>query len=119
VSDPWVCIDCGARLPQAGNCRRCGEPLLDAREEKTRDLMRDVDQRRAHTAETRSRWIGVVVGMAVVFGLWLVPGYWLIERAFALPFLFDQWLLMAVIGLGVMFVLRKLHHPRFPDLVDR
>jgi hypothetical protein len=119
VTDPWVCIDCGARAPQAGDCLRCREPMLDARDDKTIDLVRDVEQRLAHTAETRSRWIGVVVGMAVIFALWLVPGYWVIQRAFALPFYFDQWLLMACIGFGVMVLLRKLHRPRFGDLADR
>jgi hypothetical protein len=88
------------------------------RTEQVRDLMRDIDQRAHDRAETTSRWIGVVVGLAIVFGAWLVPGYWqLRQQVLALPFFSDQWFLMALIGFVVMkLVQRSLTKRRFPYL---
>lgn len=117
-----MCIDCGARQPEEGACRACGHDLtLDLRDEKVRELMRDVDLRLQQRREGRFRMIGVVVGMATIFGLWLVPGYWgLRGRVYpGLPMLFDQWALMALIGFGLSKLLeKKLSRPRFPYLTD-
>jgi hypothetical protein len=115
----WVCLECGARRAEAGPCA-CGEPEThDMRSEQVIELMRDIDQRRRDRAETRARWIGVVVGCAIVFAAWLVPGYWKARGALyvGLPFYFDQWLLMAVIGLVVMKILQRVSgRPLFPYL---
>lgn len=117
--DPWVCLECGHRQASSGACAACRrEDTLDLRDEKVRDLAADVDQRRADQREKRARFVGVVVGMAVVFGMWLVPGYWTVQRAFALPLYFDQWILMAVIGFGVMKLIGR-SKPRFPYLATR
>ena len=118
MTDPWACIDCGHRQAGAGKCLSCREDTVDLRVDENRQLVRDVDARLKAQSDTRRRWIGVVVGMAVVITLWFVPGYWTIERAFALPFMFDQWLLMAAIGMGVMFVLGRFYRPRFAYLND-
>jgi hypothetical protein len=116
----WVCIDCGARQPERGRCKGCGhDDTLDTRDERVRELMRDVDLRRAMRLEGRCRFVGVIVGMVVVFGLWLVPHYWDYEQLIALPFLADQWILMAAIGFGVMKLLESmLDKKRFPYLTD-
>ena len=114
----WVCLECGARRAEAGACA-CGEPEThDMRSEQVTDLMRDIDQRRRDRVETRARWIGVVVGCALVFGAWLIPGYWTVrEHTMALPFWFDQWILMAGIGLVVMSVVKRFSaRPLFPYL---
>ena len=116
----WVCIECGARQAEAGRCKACGkDDVLDSRVEKTRELMYDVDLRLGMARETRFRFIGVGIGMAVVFLLWTVPGYWAWEQMVALPFLADQWLMMAAIGFGVMMGLKKMFDKkRFPYLTD-
>ena len=120
MTDPWVCIDCGHRQASGGACMACGrEPTLDARVEKTRELMFDVDLRLAQRREGRFRLIGVVVGLSVIFGLWLVPGWWTWRNYYALPFFADQWLMMALIGLGLSKLLEKrFSHKRFPYLRD-
>ena len=105
MQKPWVCIDCGARQDASGACHRCAhEDTLDARDEKVRELMRDVDGRLADRREGRLRFLGVAVGMAIIFGLWLVPAYWSARGAVypGLPLFMDQWIFMAVIGLGIV-----------------
>ncbi|HEU0032844.1 MAG TPA: hypothetical protein VFQ53_19565 [Kofleriaceae bacterium] len=88
---------------------------------KVRELMRDVDARLASRREGRLRLVGVVTGMVVVFGLWMIPGYWSMRGTVypGLPLLIDQWVLMALIGLGVMKLLeRAFGRRRFPYLRD-
>ena len=117
MTDPWVCIDCGARQADKGKCLACGhDDTLDMHDEKVRELMRDVDGRLASRREGRLRWLGVDTGMVVVFGLWAVPGYWTLRNAIALPILIDQWILMALIGFGLMKLLSGMVRPRFPYL---
>ena len=120
--NPWVCIDCGARQDETGACRACGHAdTLDARDERVRELMRDVDLRRADRLETRLRFLGVGVGMAVIFGLWTIPAYWDLRGSLypGIPMLLDQWLFMAVIGYAVSKGAEKLlARPRFPYLRD-
>ena len=122
MTNPWVCIDCGARQEAQGACRACGHAdTLDARDEKVRELMRDVDLRLTDRREGRLRFLGVGVGMALIFALWMVPGYWDLRGKIypGLPMLIDQWLFMALIGLGVMKVgERVLAKRRFPYLGD-
>lgn len=121
MTNPWVCIDCGARQEDQGACRACRhEDTLDARDEKVRELMRDVDMRLGDRRESRLRFLGVGIGMAIVFGLWTIPAYWdLRGSVFALPMLVDQWALMAVIGIGVVKGGEKLFFKRrFPYLKD-
>ena len=120
MGDTWVCLDCGARQPAAGKCGACGaDEMHDMSSENVRELMRDIDQRLRDRRETLSRWLGVVIGVGVIFALWLVPGYWSLRGAVypGLPFLFDQWIFMALLGFGVMKLLeRALARPRFPYL---
>ena len=115
-----MCIDCGARQAAAGACAACrrGDDTVDARDEKVRELMRDVEQELRVKRENRGRLVGVLVGMFVVFGLWLVPGYWDVEELVRAPAFFDQWALMAAIGFGVMFALSRRAPKRFPYLRD-
>jgi hypothetical protein len=116
----WVCIDCGARQPETGPCRACAKgDTLDARDERTRELMYDVDLRIMQKAEGRARMIGVVVGCGLIFGLWLVPGYWGLRGSVypGLPFFADQWAFMAIIGFGLSkFLEKRLAKKRFPYL---
>jgi hypothetical protein len=120
MTDAWVCLECGHRQAGPGACGACErDDVLDLRDEKVRDLMRDVEQRLVDQREKRLRFLGVAVGMVTVFALWLVPGYWQIEEAFRLPVFFDQWILMAGIGLATIAILnRLLAKKRFPYLGD-
>jgi hypothetical protein len=122
MTDPWVCIDCGARQAEEGACRACKHELtLDMNDAKVRELMYDVDLRLHQRRETRFRFIGVAVGMVVVFGLWLVPGYWAARGTVypGIPMLIDQWLFMAGIGFGTAKLLEKMYSKkRFPYLND-
>ena len=120
MANHWVCIDCGARQAAPGACAACRrDDTVDARDEKVRELMRDVDQELRVKRENRARLIGVLVGMTVVFALWLVPGYWEVEAMVRAPVFLDQWALMALIGFGAMLVLsRRWSARRFPYLRD-
>jgi hypothetical protein len=117
---PWVCIDCGARQDDKGACAACAhEDTLDARDERVRDLMRDVDMRLTDRREGRLRFLGVGIGMAIVFALWMVPGYWSLRGKVypGLPLFADQWMLMALIAFGVLKGGEKLFFKkRFPYL---
>lgn len=119
---PWVCIDCGARQDEQGACAACGHAdTLDARDERVRELMRDVDLRLSDRREARLRFLGVGIGMVTVFALWAVPGYWSLRGSVypGLPMFFDQWALMAVIGFGVIKIGERLVTARrFPYLRD-
>ena len=98
-------MDCGARQEVAGACHACGhDDTLDARKEDTRELMRDIDRRLADRHEGRLRFLGVIIGMGLVFGMWLIPGYWSMRGTVypGLPLFMDQWILMAMIGLGIV-----------------
>jgi hypothetical protein len=115
----WVCLDCGERQTDEGACRACThDTTLDLREPTVRLLMRDVERRLAERRQGRFRTIGAISGMAVVFGMWTLPGYWEARSmTFALPVLLDQWLYMAVIGLGIAWLLKRIFDkPRFPYL---
>jgi hypothetical protein len=117
----WVCIDCGHRQAEKGPCAACAkDDTSDLRDDKIRELMRDVEGRLSRQREGRLRFLGVIVGMAAVFGLWFIPGYWDYRAQFlALPAFFDQWLLMALIGFGVAVLLgRAFDKKRFPYLAD-
>ncbi len=115
-----VCIDCGARQPADGPCATCHhEMTLDTRDEKVRELMRDVEDRLTGQRESRFRFLGVLTGMTVIFCLWMVPGYWSLRGRLypGLPIFADQWIFMALIGLGLSKVLTKLvGKKRFPYL---
>ncbi|MFN0251405.1 MAG: hypothetical protein ACKV2T_31305 [Kofleriaceae bacterium] len=120
MTNPWVCIDCGSRQPERGTCRTCSKgDTLDARDERTRELMSDVDLRIRQKAESRARMIGVAIGIGTIGALWLVPGYWSLRGTLypGIPFYFEQWFFMAVIGLVVSKLLEKrLAKKRFPYL---
>jgi len=83
--------------------------------------MHDVDLRLQQRREGQFRLLGVVVGMGAIFALWLVPAYWSARGTWypGLPMFFDQWLFMALIGLGLSKLLeKKLVKRRFPFLRD-
>jgi hypothetical protein len=98
----------------------CGnEPTLDLEDERTRDLMRDVELRLCMRREARFRMVGVLLGMAVIFGLWSRHWWWMARGRLypGLPFLIDQWLMMIVIGLAASKLLEKhFKRQRFPYL---
>jgi hypothetical protein len=119
---PRVCIECGGRQAEPGTCAACGaEDTLDAREERVRELMRDIDLRRGLRFEARSRVIGVGLGMLIVIGLWLVPGWWSLRGRLypGLPLFADQFALMIAIAWGTSKLFERLRPPpRFPYLRD-
>jgi hypothetical protein len=117
---PWACLECGARQDASGQCQRCRrDDVADLRDEKVRELARDIEDRLAHDREKHLRFLGAGIGMVVVFVLWFVPGYWSLRNTtYALPFFLDQPLLMAGIGLGVIAVLSRGKRKRFPYLGD-
>jgi hypothetical protein len=116
----WVCIDCGARQPAEGACSACRHEMThDTRDERVRELMRDVEDRLARQRQSRFRFIGMIVGMTVIFCGWMVPGYWgLRGRVYpGLPIFADQWIFMALIGLGLSKLLENyVGKRRFPYL---
>ena len=116
----WVCIDCGARQPAEGACAACDhEMTLDTRDEQVRELMRDVEDRLTRQRESRFRFLGMLVAMALIFCGWMIPGYWgLRGRLYpGLPIFADQWIFMALIGLGLSKLLEKYAgRRRFPYL---
>ena len=120
AENKWVCIDCGARQAAEGPCAACKhEMTLDSTDSKVRELMYDVDLRLGQKRDGQFRMVGVLVGMGVVFALWMVPGYWDARgRVYpGLPILADQWIFMALIGLGLSkFLEKKYSKKRFPYL---
>ncbi len=117
MADPrYVCLDCASRQAELGGCIACKrDDVLDSTDPHVLELMQDVETRLANARDKRFRIIGTLVGIAVIVPLWAVPGYWTWRQAFALPFFLDQWLVMALIGLGVTVVLgKKFDRPKFP-----
>ncbi len=118
----WVCIDCGARQASSGKCAACShDDTLDLGDVNVCELMRDVDARLADRRESRLRFLGVIAGMAIVFGLWAIPGYWSMRGIIypGLPLLIDQWVLMALIALGIVKGCERVFATkRFPYLRD-
>lgn len=117
----WICVECGGRQAEAGACQRCRTPaVLDGQLAHVRELMADIDLRRSLRREARQRMLSVALGIVPVFLLWLVPGFWATRlRLFALPMLFDQWLLMIGLALLAMRVLQRWPGAkRFPYLDD-
>src|SRR5262245_42009298 len=100
MTDPWVCLDCGARHAASGGCRACGRPnTCDARDTQVRARMREVERGLAERRTRTYGLIGAICGMALIVGLWTVPGYWHARgRSYpGLPLLFDQWIAMAAV----------------------
>ena len=120
--DGYVCIDCGARQPDEGNCRACGNELTSKLgDERIRELMRDVELRLSLKRAGQFRMIGVVFGMAVIFACWTQSWYWDLRGKLypGIPFLIDQWVFMALLGLGLSKLLEKrFTKRRFPYLND-
>jgi hypothetical protein len=115
----WVCIDCGHRQAETGRCGGCGhDDTLDLKDDKVRELMRDIEQRLTDRRETKVRFLGVGIGMAVVIALWAVPGYSTIRQGMAMPLFLDQLILMALAGFGVVKLLMMRARKRFPYLRD-
>lgn len=115
----FACSQCGLLQVEAPACARCRfDPLIDVRRSSVRDLLVETDQRRLDRASARNRMIGVVLGMLTIGACWFIPGFWKVRaHTIALPFLADQLLLMAVVGLGVLTVLdRRVPKTRFPWL---
>ena len=112
---PWVCATCASRAAAPGTC--CSDARLDLREERVRDLLRDIDLRVEQKRETRVRFFSVGIGLCAVFGAWLVPGWWTLRQAYALPFFADQWILMIGIAFGVI-KLFGTGQRRFPFVDD-
>ena len=115
----FACSQCGRLQVEAPGCAGCRfEPLIDVRRSSVRDLLVETDQRRLDRASGRNRMIGVVLGMLTIGACWFIPGSWRIRaHTIALPFLADQILLMAAVGLGVLTVLdRREPKTRFPWL---
>jgi hypothetical protein len=85
-----------------------------------RELLYDIDLRMALRHESRTRYASVAIGIGAVIVLWLLPGFWSARaQYFALPMLFDQWMLMIALAYGTMKFLDR--HPakrRFPYLRD-
>ena len=117
----WACSQCGTLQDEAPACRRCRfDQLIDVRRSSVRDLLDEIDQRRLDRASGRNRMIGVVTGMAAVIACWFIPGFWTLRsHLFAVPFLADQWILMAAIGLLVLNLLdRREPRTRYPWLAS-
>jgi hypothetical protein len=117
VSTGLACPECGHRQESGDRCTACGyDGVLHLDHPQHVDLLRDIDLRRLDKHEARVRMLSVGVAMALVFALWCVPGFWSARsRAFAMPFLADQWFLMIVIALGLTWVLKRTApRPRFP-----
>ncbi len=115
----FACSRCGLLQVEAAACARCRfDQLIDVRRSSVRDLLVETDQRRLDRASGRNRMIGVVTGMVTIGACWFIPGFWKLRaHTIALPFLADQILLMAVVGLGVLTVLdRREPRTRFPWL---
>ncbi|MGE0546399.1 MAG: hypothetical protein AB7O24_24710 [Kofleriaceae bacterium] len=117
--NPWVCMNCGARMVEQGACGSCGHHVtLDMRDPQVRTFMRDTERRLHDQRAGKLRMAGLLLGMAVVFALWLIPGYDRLRlQVFALPVLMDQFILAAAAGLGLSKLLeRRFARPRFPYL---
>ena len=123
MTDPWVCLDCGERQPDQGVCKACANgDVLDARREDVRGLMADVELRLTDRREARIRWISVVLGIATIVCAWMIPGYWSLRGTLypGIPFFLDQWLFMALIGLGLLKLGERVFaHKRFPYLNEQ
>jgi hypothetical protein len=104
-----VCPECGHRQDAGERCASCGytDGLLSLDNAVHCELMHDIDVRRADKHEKSMRILSVVIAMAIVFTLWFVPGYWEYEQRVALPFLFDQWGVMIVIGFTLTLIFKR------------
>ncbi|MFT3700230.1 MAG: hypothetical protein QM831_44205 [Kofleriaceae bacterium] len=117
----WVCIDCGNRQPGDGQCTACKhDPVLDLEDVRTREFMRDVDERLRVRRENRFRIVGVLIGTVIIVALWTQRFWWEARGKVypGLPMLIDQFAMMIAIGFGVSWALTKtkLGKPRFPYL---
>ncbi len=112
----FVCVECEHRQAAHGPCEVCGDQgVQDLRNPETLTFLQDLRTRALDRRETILRWVGVGCGIALVLGLWFIPGFWAARRrAFAIPFLFDQWVLMGALAYGIGLLLDKLLPNRAP-----
>jgi len=117
----FVCIECGRRQAGPDSCEQCGDTALhDLTKPETIYYLQDVEQRAWDKYDNRTKWIGVVLGMLIIGGLWFVPGYWDVRsKHFAIPFLIDQIIFMAVVAYLLGKVIEKVF-PKRPlfDFLD-
>lgn len=125
MTDPplnYVCTLCAHRQQGPDPCANCGDDSpLDLRKTDTQAFLHDIDSRRRDQWDTRTRTIGVAVGMLVVLALWTQSWWWSFRRhTIGLPLLIDQIAYMVLVALGAMKLMGKLwpFKPRFPFAED-
>lgn len=115
-----ACSQCGHRQAAGNTCAACGSDTVhDLRSARTRELLEDIDLRLGQRRDDRIRGLSVVGAMVIVIAAWFVPGYWALRGMIypGLPLLFDQWILMVIVALGLMKVSgRWFPAQRFPYL---
>ena len=116
----YVCTQCGHRQNQNDECRGCGvDIVLDIREARTRELLRDIEMRLENKRSDRIRMFSVLAGMAIIFSMWPFSFWWELRAAFiGLPLLFDQWIYAGLIAAGIIKLLENhfADKKRFPFL---
>jgi len=117
--DFFVCMDCGRRFEDEGQCADCKEPLLDVRKfEVKKACLDDDDRRKAKRTQTLSG-ISVGIGLVLVVALQFLFGEWgALIPGFRGPF--GTVLYGILLALGVLAILKKKFpaERRFPWLTS-
>ena len=74
--DFFVCMDCGRRFGDGGECIDCHEPLLDVRRFEVKRACLDDDDRRKAKRVQRLLAISVLIGLVLVTVLQFTLGEW-------------------------------------------
>src|SRR5260221_12168964 len=74
--DFFICMDCGKRYRELGECAQCREPLLDARKFEVMRACLDDDERRKTKREGRLIGIGIPISMILVTVIQYGLGKW-------------------------------------------
>jgi hypothetical protein len=109
----FICVPCALPAEAAGDCKRCGDVLLDTSREDVRQLITDIDDRQRRVREQRLTWVAIAAGFVVVAGLWSIPGFWEARKQFfALPMLVDQLLLITFVSYGLLQLTKRFFPAR-------
>lgn len=122
----YVCSDCRARAPSAGDCSCGAGPLLDLKDAAVVEMLIEEDDRRAEKQTQRFLWAGVLTGVGtIVLCIWADPlRHMLVAVSLPLPIVGVPLTFLAV-GIATAVLLSKLlsvavkKPHRFPELRRR
>ncbi|NUP11169.1 MAG: hypothetical protein HOW73_34420 [Polyangiaceae bacterium] len=117
----FVCTDCGRRAPAPGDCPCGAGPFVDLSKPEFRDMVIEIDDRRAESHQQRVLWAGV--GAGIIGGVFVLAVAHPLIAAIPLPVPFAMPIKVIAMMIGLTLLTSRVLGEiwkaprRFPELV--